>query len=288
MKVKSLLLILVLITSMDICAQRCHYTAADSILVENLLANPPACANSAKSADDLLFYARKFLDVPYVGHTLELYPDDERLVLNTRELDCTTYVDVVVALTMCARRGETSFRQFVRQLHQQRYWGGICDGYPSRIHYFSDWIRDNTALGFVEEVQQPNPPFTAVQTVKVGYMTTHPDAYISLKKHPEFIPVIAKQEKALTGKKFRYIPNNQVKDSRDVREAVHNGDVIGIVTTADGLDIAHLGIAVWHDDGLHMIDASSLHKKVVEESITLRRYLERRKNAVGIRIVRLK
>ena len=288
MKVKLLLLLLVIITSTDICAQRCHYTAADSVQVEKLLSNPPACANSAKSADDLLFYARKFLDIPYVAHTLELYPDDERLVLNTRELDCTTYVDVVVALTMCARRGETSFRQFVRQLHQQRYWGGKCDGYPSRIHYFSDWIRDNTALGFVEEVQQPNPPFVAVQTVKVGYMTTHPDAYISLKKHPEFIPVIAKQEKALTGKKFRYIPTDQVKDNKDVREAVHNGDVIGIVTTADGLDIAHLGIAVWHDDGLHMIDASSIHKKVVEETITLRQYLERRKNAVGIRIVRLK
>ena len=72
-----------------------------------------------------------------------------------------------------------------------------------------------------------------------------------------------------------------------MREAVHDGDIICIVTSADGLDIAHLGIAVWHADGLHMIDASSLHKKVVEEDMTMRQYLERRKNALGIRIVRL-
>ena len=73
-----------------------------------------------------------------------------------------------------------------------------------------------------------------------------------------------------------------------MRQAVHDGDIIGIVTVAPGLDIAHLGIAVWKDDGLHMIDASMRHKKVLEESITMRKYLEGRKNAVGIRIVRLK
>ena len=118
---------------------RCHYKAQDSILIEKLLAT---------GKTDVLHYARQFLGKPYVAHTLELYPDDERLVLNTGELDCTTYVDVVAALTLCARRGETSFVQFVRQLHQQRYWDGRCADYTSRIHYFSDWIRDNSRLGY--------------------------------------------------------------------------------------------------------------------------------------------
>ena len=257
---------------------RCHHTAQDSILVEKLLAS---------KRTDVLYYARQFLGLPYVAHTLELYPDDERLVLNTAELDCTTYVDVVAALTLCARRGETTFHQFVHQLHQQRYWDGKCSNYTSRIHYFSDWIRDNTRLGFAKEVQQPNPPFTAVQTVSVGYMTAHPDAYVSLKRHPEFIPTIARQEKNLSGSKFRYIPTAQVKNTELLRQTVKDGDIIGIVTAAAGLDIAHLGIAVWHADGLHMIDASSIHKKVVEETKNMRYYLEHRKNALGIRIIRL-
>lgn len=258
---------------------RCHFEAEDSVTIEKLLSS---------GATDMLYYARQFLGLPYVGHTLELYPDDERLVLNTRELDCTTFVDVVAALTQCAKRGEASFWQFVRQLHQQRYWNGVCKDYTSRIHYFSDWIRDNSCMGFVTEVQQPTPPFTAVQTVNVNYMTTHPDSYISLANHPEYLPTIAKQEEDLTGKTFNFIPTAQVKNTELMRQTVHDGDIIGIVTEAPGLDIAHLGIAVWHKNGLHMIHASFNDQKVVEDDKTLRKYLKNRKHALGIRIIRLR
>ena len=255
--------------------ERCHYTTEDSITIVNLLGS---------GNTDVLYYARQFLGRPYVAHTLELFPDDERLVINTRELDCTTYVDVVVALTLCARRGETTFEQFVHQLHQQRYWNGFCNGYPSRIHYFSDWMRDNSRMGFVTEVQQPNPPFTAVQTVRVSYMTEHPQQYESLKRHPEYLERIARTEQSLTGHQYNYIPTNQLGNTRELRQAVH----IAITSLTPGLDIAHLGIAVWHDDGLHMIDASSIHKKVTEETVTMKQYLQRRRNADGIRIVRLR
>lgn len=269
----------------SVAQERCHYEEADSVLIEQLLAD--GNAQKCEKGQDVLYFARKFLGRPYVAHTLELFPDDERLVLNTRELDCTTYVDVVVALTLCKRRGETSFRQFVHQLYSQRYWNGVCDGYPSRIHYFSDWIRDNSRLGFVTEIQQTSKPFTAVQTVKVSYMTKHPQSYVSLKRHPEYLPNIAAQEKDLTGRKYRYIPTRQLADSRELRSIVKDGDIIAITSLTPGLDIAHLGIAVWHDDGLHMIDASSKHKKVVEESITMQQYLQNRQNADGIRVVRI-
>lgn len=36
-----------------------------------------------------LFFAHQFMGVPYVAHTLEVN-DVESLVINTRELDCTT------------------------------------------------------------------------------------------------------------------------------------------------------------------------------------------------------
>lgn len=269
-----------------VAQERCHYEAADSILVEQLLAD--SAARQAGVGQDVLYFARKFLGLPYVAHTLELFPDDERLVLNTRELDCTTFVDVVVALTLCSRRGETTFRQFIHQLHMQRYWNGICDGYPSRIHYFSDWMRDNSRFGFVTEIQRTTPPFTALQTVKVNYMTKHPQSYVSLSRHPEYIEVIRKQEEDLTGHRFRYIPTAHLADTPVLRNTVKDGDIIAITSLTPGLDIAHLGIAVWHDDGLHMIDASSKHMKVVEESITMKQYLQKRKNADGIRIVRLR
>lgn len=280
---KTVCLLSALFITAALQAQRCHYTAEDSIRVCQLLAE----GGNGTVGSRALAFAREFLGQPYVAHTLEIYPDDERLVINTRELDCTTFVDVVVALTLCTQRGENTFADFVRQMHQQRYWGGVCNGYPSRIHYFSDWIDDNTRLGFVTEVQQPNPPFTSVQTLRVDFMTKHPDAYVSLKRHPEYLEQIAKQEQSLTGRNYRFIPTAQVKDTKAMREAVHDGDILAITSCKPGLDIAHLGFAVWHEDGLHLLDASSIHKKVVEEKVTLRQYLERRKDATGIRVVRI-
>ena len=61
------------------------YQKADSLTVCSLLAK----ANTKTST---LWFARQFLGVPYVAHTLELN-DKEQLVVNTRELDCTTLVE---------------------------------------------------------------------------------------------------------------------------------------------------------------------------------------------------
>lgn len=68
---------------------------------------------------------------------------------------------------------------------------------------------------------------------------------------------------------------------------MHDGDIIAIVGGKQGIDIAHLGFAVWRSDGLHLLNASMLHGKVVEEPMTLRQYLGKHKTHKGIRIVRL-
>ena len=60
------------------------------------------------------------------------------------------------------------------------------------------------------------------------------------------------------------------------------------MTTKAGLDYSHLGFAVWGKDGrLHLLNASSVHHRVVEEPMTLHRYLKERKTSVGIRLLRL-
>ena len=58
-------------------------------------------ARSLPSATNFpLHFARLFIGRPYVAHTLEV-ADPERLVVNTRQLDCTTLVENVTALTLC-------------------------------------------------------------------------------------------------------------------------------------------------------------------------------------------
>lgn len=256
----------------------CSYTRADSLCIESALRS---------EAQTTLDFARLFIDRPYVAHTLEPF-DEERVVVNTRQLDCTTFVETVLALKRCRQQATTRFADYVDALQQLRYRGGQLDGYTSRLHYFSDWIDDNSRMGFVAEVQAPNPPFTAVQRLRVNYMSTHPKSYRLLKKFPKMVPTIARQEQQLTGRTYRYIPKSIVGNSQLLRQAVRDGDVIAITCSKPGLDIAHLGFAVWQADGLHLLNASMIHKKVVLEPLTLYDYLQQHPSHTGIRIVRIR
>lgn len=261
----------------DVCA-----TPADSVKVCQLL-------QKARQQNDVnpLFFARQFLGVPYVAHTLEVQ-DEEGLVVNTRELDCTTFVETVTALTLCARRQQYTWRDYVRTLTSMRYRGGKINGYPSRIHYYTDWISENGKPGgIVTALSQPNPPFSAVQTVKVDYMSTHPDAYKALRQHPEYVKDIRQMEQRVSGGKFRYIPRSAVKNTKLLRETIHDGDIIAITCTKPGLDIAHLGFALWKEDGLHFLHASMMRKKVLIDPLLLGDYLKINKAYTGIRVIRI-
>lgn len=262
-----------LMVALPCCAQD-----ADSLFVERVLKQ----ADSANT----IWFANQFLGCPYVAHTLEVN-DTEQLVVNTRQLDCTTLVENVLALALCKQQGQTTFAAFREHLQQLRYRQGVIDGYPSRLHYFTDWINDNVSMGLVTDVQHEGAPFTAIQTVKANYMSTHPDAYKALKANPSLVSVIATQEQKLTGKKYRYIPKAQIKNTQLLRQTVKTGDVIAITCSKPGLEIAHLGFAVWQRDGLHLLNASQIHKKVVLEPMTLRDYLHRHSSHTGIRVIRL-
>lgn len=47
----------------------------------------------------MLKYGLSFLKTPYVAHTLEVN-DEEKLVVNFDEVDCTTFVEYVLALSL--------------------------------------------------------------------------------------------------------------------------------------------------------------------------------------------
>lgn len=259
------------------------YTKADSIKVMKLLEQGKKLS---KDKNIILFYARQLIGVPYVAQTLEVNKQ-EQLIVNLRQLDCTTYVENVLALTLCTENKKLpTFADFCYYLRMLRYEGGKVD-YPTRLHYFTAWISDNTKLGFVHEIQANSAPFTKVQTLDVDYMSQHIDNYPMLKAHPEWIQAISKMEQQLTGKKFHYIPKAQIADNSLYRKTIKDGDIIAIITSKKGLDTSHIGIAVWHKDGLHMLNASQIRHKVVEESMLLRTYMSKHPMQIGIRIVRI-
>lgn len=256
------------------------YTKADSIAVCRLLTEAPTDAST-------LWFAHRLLGIPYVAHTLEIN-DREQLVVNMRQLDCTTLVETVCALVFSVREGRRSWEAFICNLQKLRYRGGIINGYTSRLHYFSDWIEDNSGgNNIVSEIQSPVPPFTSLQTVNVSYMSEHPEAYKALRNDTSLVKTIRLQEEQLSGLKRRFIPKSRIANTKLLRQTVYDGDIIAITCNKPGLDIAHLGFAVWKRDGLHLLNASQIRKQVVLEPMTLNKYLSKHPSFTGIRVLRI-
>ncbi|MDR1699360.1 MAG: DUF1460 domain-containing protein, partial [Prevotellaceae bacterium] len=57
-----------------------------------------------------------FLDTPYVHYTLEAAAPDEKLIVNLRELDCTTFTETVLALARTLKSGNPTFEQYCNEL----------------------------------------------------------------------------------------------------------------------------------------------------------------------------
>lgn len=254
------------------------YQTADSLRIENLLQKPI-------TGDTILHFACQFIGTPYVAKTLDIQ-QEEKLIINTRQLDCTTFVETVLALAATAREGKHQFSDYCKNLERLRYFDGYNQGYLSRLHYFTWWIEDNTKRGNVKEVRNDDY-FTATMTTNLFYMSKNPQYYPQIKKSPRSISAIAALEKKYSGDTVYYLPKQSVHLNQEKLTPLSNGDVIAIVTNKAGLDYSHLGFAVWGNDGqLHLLNASSIHKKVVEEPMTLSQYLAKSPSRIGIRCFR--
>ncbi len=106
------------------------------------------------------------------------------------------------------------------------------------------------------------------------------------RAHPNWIGEIRKMEDSISGHTYRYIPKTALDNSALLRSTIHNGDIIVILTSKRGLDTSHLGIAVWHGDGLHLLNASAIRHRVVEEPKLFRTYMMEHPTFTGIRVVR--
>ena len=234
--------------------------------------------HNEKPTAELVVEAGKLLmNTPYVAHTLETEP--EQLIVNLRELDCTTFAENCLALARTAKTKKPSFKYFKNELQLIRYRGGEISGYPSRLHYFSDWIVDNDKKQTVESVSQSISNIEFDKTI--NFMSQHPDSYKPLINNAVFIEALNKQEQELTNCMLYYIPTEKLES---LKQQIKDGDIFGITTNVDGLDITHVGIAVFKGEELHFMHASSKAGKVILSEETLYQYLSNRKSVTGIMI----
>lgn len=257
------------------CAQG---TQSDKGIFESYLNSVPTVD---KLCSDILMdeTAKFFLGVPYVGKTLEYEP--ERLIVNLREMDCMTFVENVLALAEASASGTPSWQTYLEKLQQIRYRDGKIEDYTSRLHYTSDWIYENEKKGLIADITKEIGGVPLA--MDVSFVSTHPESYMQLQSHPEYIAVMAKKEKEINSRQYYYIPKEEI----DKREAqIRTGDIVCFVTSIKGLDISHVGIVHKEGDKMTFIHASSGKKRVIINEESLQDYVLGIKKSKGIMVLR--
>ena len=247
-----------------------------------------AGADTLPFGDALVAVGRTFLGTPYVPGTLD--PEGpERLVVNFRGLDCVTYVETVWALTryvklssrtLASHEPERAERFYRALLNEIRYRDGIRS-YPTRLHYFSDWIQHGEDRNLLDDLGEELGG--VLDDEPIDFMSSHTDAYRQLAD-PAFLDAIRERERTLSERGRHYIPEDAIASAAP---RIRNGDVIAATSTVPGLDIAHVGFAVWIDDALHLMHAPLVGTEVQLSDVSLAERIARIDGQDGIMVARL-
>jgi len=228
---------------------------------------------------ELVEIGKTFLGTPYVAQTLEV-GDTESLVIDLQGLDCTTFVENVLAFNLIQHESTASYESFVKTLEKIRYRDGLLDGYSSRLHYFSDWIRENEKKGLVKDITSE----IGGKEVKkvINFMSEHRSLYPSLQANENY-EGIKQFEKTLDQQSLCILGQENIQENEHL---IQSGDIIALTTSIKGLDITHTGIASRESDGrIHLLHASSTGQVEVS-ALPLTDYLKKVKNNTGIIVAR--
>ncbi len=222
---------------------------------------------------------KSFIGTEYAAHSLE-EGGAEHLVVNLRVLDCVSFYENSLALARCVKMKHFSFDDYRAQLQFIRYRNGIINGYPSRLHYTTDYWFDNEKRGVLKVVTKElfgEKNLLPIPT-PINFMTTHRSAYKQLLNET-FFEEIKKQEEEIGKRGTLFLPKEKV---HLFAEKIKTGSFIGITTNTPGLDISHTGIAVRMNGALHLMHAPELGSKVQITESPLHDYLAGHSKQTGI------
>jgi len=241
-------------------------------------------ANQQKSVPELMIIvAKQMLGTEYVAGTLEKVP--EQLVVSLTQTDCILFVESCLAMALNAKKGVFHPDSLCATIQSLRYRNGKVDGYASRIHYTSEWIRQGEARGIFREITDVLSGDN-LSGQRFSYMSEHSDAYRQLKGNPAEVARIAQMEASLNQHTdYFVIPKEAVSK---MEHLLKDGDILGFNSTVKGLDIAHVALVYHKENGqVGFIHASQADGKVVIDEKSIADYVNSRKSNNGIRIVRV-
>ena len=221
----------------------------------------------------------RFMERPYLAGTLD-EPPTEQLVIRFDGFDCVTYVETMLALARGIAVEDYSYATFADHMRDQRYRDGTMEGYCSRLHYFSEWVRDNARRGTVRNMTAALGGEALGDTL--SFMSAHRSAYPRFATNDSLLACVRDMEQNLRGQSVRYVPQDDIDAVYDRLQA---GDILGLVTNIDGLDIAHTGLVYAGKDGqIGLLHAST--SEGVTVSPDLQAYVQNIDHQIGILVAR--
>lgn len=286
MKIKVLFLFVLtftlsLVVSVAVGAPKIIVTEKDKVLLQEKFDQFSKDSNLS-TGELVLKIGNDFMGTPYVGNTLDRTVEED-LVVNLRELDCTTFAENCLAIARTIKGGKPTFEGFTNELEKIRYRNGQLNGYVSRLHYFGEWITNNAEKGIVEDVSSKIGGVKC--PIVLNFMGTHPDSYPQLKANPQLIKEIKIIEKRVSAVPFFFIPKEKIAiHEKDILD----GDIVALVTKIPGMDVSHVGILFKKNGRVYLLHASLSGGKVGTTNVPLADYLKDSKNTTGIFVVRAK
>ncbi|GAO30849.1 probable lipoprotein YPO2292 [Geofilum rubicundum JCM 15548] len=256
-------------------------TASDSLFYDEVMKEVLTPMDTAVALNErIIATAKAFVGTPYVAATLEREGAEE-LVVNLRNVDCTTFVEYVLAMVQVSLDGGTDFGRMAYELQRLRYRDGVVKGYPSRLHYFTDWLKNNERRGFLTLISDSIG--NASMDMGLDFMSAHPGFYPQLEKNPALVEKIRLHEEDLANTEMAYITKDSIQDREHL---IVDGDIIAFVTTIEGLDVSHTGFACFQGERLYLLHASTRTNLVEISPVPLSQYLQNMATVSGILVAR--
>ena len=282
------LLTLLLLLPLAASAQD-YVSMADDIALARIVMQDLASAPQETPGAQMVRAAKHLLGQPYEAGTQE--GREERLRIYLTRTDCILFAETCLGLVRTVQRcgAQATFEDLAQTLQGTRYRDGVVDGYASRLHYTTEWIRQGGRTGAFEDISEALGGVR--DTRRIDFMSTHPDSYAPLKGESQYAKDnrgrIREMETRVSALPRYYVPKERLAA---VEERIQSGDILCFATSVDGLDYSHVVIAYREKPGgrLGFIHASTSAKQVVIEPRTLEAYLQANARIKGISVLRVR
>jgi hypothetical protein len=225
---------------------------------------------------------------PYVAGSLEAYlkaggsPLAEPLTVSLMHFDCVTLVESCLAVSRTAAQdGDPTWKHFLTEMERIRYRGGRRTGYTSRLHYFSEWIRDGASRGLVRDLGESLGGVNDERPLR--FMSEHRGSYPALANDAVFAEIGAMERRLDRAPRWVVSPDQL----RNTSDQIQTGDILAFATAITGLDVTHSAMAYRDHQGTLRVLHAPLSGGVVEVTrSTLMEYVAAIRRCTGVMVAR--